>query len=91
MEKMMPIVNQLAESYAYRRLEALIGFFEEGIFIPLLARKIKLAFLVLKRKIMHVIRMLSKTDSPDASKMYFYRLVRKFLPAYPKFYDLNII
>ena len=86
----MPIVRKLAQSYAYHRLEALIALFEEKVYIPLIGRKIRMAFLAMKRKIMHVIRMLSKSGASSAKKMYFYRLIRKFLPAFPKFYDLNL-
>lgn len=90
MEKIMPIVEELAQSYAYRRLESLVGLFEEGNLIPSIDEKIKTAFFVLRRKISQVLERLSGTNSSDADKMYFGRLVHKFLPAYPKFYKLDI-
>lgn len=96
MEDMMPIVKKLAENYAYHRLESLIYIFEEGNFTPTpsvvrrIKRRIKMSFLIVKRKISHEMRTLRKSGASNTTIVDFYTLVRRFLPAFPKFYKLNI-
>jgi len=90
MESMMTIIKKLAMSYEYHRLETLIVLFEEKVFVPSIKRKIIAAFVVLKMKILKIIKKMSRSGLSSAKIMYFYRLIRKFLPAFPRFYSLNI-
>ncbi|MGA2418204.1 MAG: hypothetical protein ABSF55_03130, partial [Candidatus Staskawiczbacteria bacterium] len=62
----------------------------EGILVSSLAREIKKRLAILKRGILRIFRSLRQGGANDGYRMYFYRLMRKFLPAFFKAWRLDI-
>ncbi len=85
--QMIKIVIRLQNSKAYRALE---NFYLNGLFVKSLFRKIKMYFAVLKRRIGRIIRKMRLRGVSDGRRMYFYKLVCKFLPAFVKAWKLGI-
>ena len=83
--RMIQIVLRLQKSRAYRVLKNL---YEKGLFVKSFFKKIKMHFVVLKRKINKILRNMKKRGLSDGRRMYFYRLVRKFLPIFPKVFSI---
>jgi hypothetical protein len=83
-ERIIEIVIRFCKSKIYRRLEASIVFFEEGIFADKFAIKIKKHFSILKKGILKILISMHISGMKDGIRMYFYRLLRKFLPAFTK-------
>lgn len=75
---MMSMIGEIARSFNYRRLEKLI---ENESSVEPISDKIKTLFSILRGRIRRAIKRL-----PENHWMDFYRLVRKFLPAYSRFY-----
>lgn len=84
---MIKIIRTLQKSKAYRVLRNL---YEKGLFVKALFKKIKIHFVILERRINRILRNMKNRGLSDGYRVYFYRLVRKSLPAFSKFYDLNI-
>ncbi len=89
-KRMIQVILKLQKSKIYRRLEAFVEFFENGVLALKLLRKIKKRFIILKRRINGIIRRMRLRGVPDGTRMYFYRLVRKFLPAFVKAWNIDI-
>jgi len=87
---MIEVVLKIRKSRIYRKLEAFVAFFEEGILASNLARKIKKRLVVLKRRISRIIRKMRHRGVSDGTRFYFYKLVRKFLPAFVRAWRLDI-
>jgi len=88
--RIIGIILKIARSRVYLRFASLMAFFDSGARTKDLAEKITANFLKLKNRISKIIDNMRKRGVPSERRMYFYRLVRKFLPAFPKFYKLGI-
>ena len=84
------IVERLRGSKTYARLERFMAFFEKTILTRPFFRKLRQTIVILKRRINRIIRKMRQNRVPDAKKMYFYRLVRRSLPAFSKAMSLKI-
>lgn len=86
-KRIIEMVLILQKSKAYRVLKNL---YEKGLFVKSLFKKIKMHFVVLKRRINRILRNMRKRGLSDGYRMYFYRLVRKFLPVFPRVFSLSL-
>lgn len=89
-QRMLEIAKKLRRSRAYTKLEYLVAFFEENILTRRFARKLKKSFIILKRRINAMLLKMKQRGVPDAQRMFFYRMLRRFLPAFSKAMSLNI-
>lgn len=85
--RMIQIVLRLQKSKAYCVLKNLD---ENGLFVKALFKKIKMHFVVLKRRINRILRNMKNRGLSAGRRRYFYGLVRKFLPAFLKLYNFNL-
>ena len=89
-KQMIRIAVKLNKSRIYHRLEAFVEFFDEGNHVAKLARKIRKLFVILKRRINRIIRKMRLRGISDGKRFYFYKLVRKFLPAFIRVWNINL-
>ena len=85
-KRIIKIVLRLQKSKAYRILEKL---YSNGLFVESLSRKIQKYFILLKRRISNILRKMRQRNESSEKKMYFYRLISKFMPAFIKAWRLD--
>ena len=88
-QRKIEIAKKLRRSRIYFKLEGFLAFFGEGILVEWLIGKIRKSFVVLERRINRILRKMRKRGAPDGKRMDFWRIVRKFLPAFSKVWSLN--
>lgn len=88
---MIEIVVKLCESKIYNKLEYFFELLNKGIGVKILPRKIKKIFIILKRKINRVIKSMRREGRTDGERMYFYRLISKFMPDFIKVWRRGIV
>jgi len=85
-KRIIKIVLRLQKSKAYRILENL---YLNGLFVKSLSRKIQKYLILLKRRISKILRKMRQRNESSEKKMYFYRLIGKFMPAFIKAWRLD--